>query len=160
MIGGEELGSPYRRTALNVILSILFVVLVFRLVQLQVVYHEELGRKSEENRIRTIIKEPVRGYMYDRNGRLVVDVGPSFSVFVTPAEFDTSKLPLLSSLLREDEHTIRERITKGRIRSAFSPIRVVRDVDFASLAAVEERVFVHVLPPNLRHLRARRRHDI
>ncbi|MCU0452689.1 MAG: penicillin-binding protein 2 [Bacteroidetes bacterium] len=141
MIGFEEFGSGSRRMVLTIALGVAFTILFFRLVQLQVYYHEELGRKSEENRVRTIVREPVRGYMYDRTGRLVVDVGPSFSVFVTPAEFDTSMTGLLASLVQVDPAVIQERLRKGRRYSAFSPTRVVRDVPFTVLSAVEERVF-------------------
>lgn len=141
MIGFEEFGSASRRMTLAIALGVAFAVLFFRLVQLQVYYHEELGRKSEENRVRTVVREPVRGYMYDRNGQLVVDVGPSFSVFITPAEFDTSTTGLLAALLQIEPAVIRERLRKGRRYSSFSPTRIARDVPFTVLAAVEERVF-------------------
>jgi penicillin-binding protein 2 len=141
MIGFEEFGSGSRRMALAIALGVAFAVLFFRLIQLQVYYHEELGRKSEENRVRTVVREPVRGYMYDRNGQLVVDVGPSFSVFVTPAEFDTSTTSLLAGLLQVEPEVLRERLRKGRRYSSFSPTRIARDVPFTVLAAVEERVF-------------------
>lgn len=141
MIGVEEFGSGSRRFALTIILVFGFAVLFFRLVQLQVYYHEELGKKSEENRVRTIVREPVRGYMYDRTGRLVVDVGPSFSIFITPAEFDTAQIGLLSDLLILEPDVIRERLRRGRRYSSFSPARIARDIPFAILAAVEERVF-------------------
>jgi penicillin-binding protein 2 len=113
-----------------------------RLIQLQIYYHEELGKKSEENRIRTITKEALRGYMFDRTGKLVVDVGPSFSIFVTPAEFNTDDLPLLSDILELDEETLNSRIQRGRRRSRFSPVRVARDVEYQNLIAIEERLFM------------------
>ena len=80
MIGSEEFGSPFRRLILHAVIALAFIVLFGRLIALQMLYHEELGKKSDENSVRTVVKEPVRGYMYDRNGTLIVDVGPSFSV--------------------------------------------------------------------------------
>ena len=59
-----------------------------RLYQLQMIYSDEYGKKSEENSVRVIPKEPVRGYMYDRNNVLVVDNRPSFTVTLMPYEFD------------------------------------------------------------------------
>ena len=142
MIGSEQIGLGTRRVALVTILSVMFFALFLRLTQLQIYYHEELGKKSEENRVRTITKEPVRGYMFDRTGKLVVDVGPSFSVFVTPAEFDTSSLPLLSALLDIDSETLFSRVQRGRRRSRFSPVRVARDIDYKKLVDLEERLFL------------------
>lgn len=142
MIGVEEFGSGARRMAISIVLAAGFLVLFFRLVQLQVYYHEELGKKSEENRVRTIVREPVRGYMFDRRGSLVVDVGPSFSVFITPAEFDTANTGVVAWLLNLDPRVIRERLQRGRAYSPFSPARVARDITFSTLSSVEERIFL------------------
>ncbi|MGD1046107.1 MAG: penicillin-binding protein 2 [Bacteroidota bacterium] len=126
---------------LTIVIVLAFGFLLLRLYQLQLLYHTEFGKKSDENSVRTIIKEPVRGYIFDRNGRLVVDVGPAYSITVTPASFDTSTLSFLSSLLQMEPSVIQERLNRGRIYSRFSPVRVKRDVDFKTLAAVEENLY-------------------
>ncbi|MGD0036424.1 MAG: penicillin-binding protein 2, partial [Bacteroidota bacterium] len=140
MINEEEIGAPSRKRVLTIIIVLAFGFLLLRLCQLQLLYHTEFGKKSDENSVRTIVKEPVRGYMFDRNGRLVVDVGPAYSITVTPASFDTSTLSFLSSLLQMEPSMIQERLNRGRIYSRFSPVRVKRDVDFKTLAAVEENL--------------------
>lgn len=142
MSSSENIGTGSRRSALVMILSVAFAVMLLRLIQLQVYYHEELGKKSEENRVRTITREPVRGYMFDRTGKLVVDVGPSFSVFVTPAEFDTSDIGTLAEILQEDREVLLERIQRGRRRSRFSPVRIARDIEYGKLVSLEERLFL------------------
>jgi penicillin-binding protein 2 len=141
MINVEEIGAPSRKRVLTIIIVSAFAFLVLRLYQLQLLSHTEFGRKSDENSVRTIIKEPVRGYMFDRNGRLVVDVGPAYSITVTPATFDTMALSFLSSLLQMEPSVIQERLNRGRIYSRFSPVRVKRDVDFKTLTAVEENLY-------------------
>jgi len=141
MINVEEIGATSRKRVLTIIIMVIFVFLLLRLYQLQLLYHTEFGKKSDENSVRTIIKEPVRGYIFDRNGRLVVDDGPAYSITVTPAAFDTSNLSLLSSLLQMEPSVIQERLTRGRIYSRFSPVRVKRDIDFKTLAAVEENIY-------------------
>ncbi|MEX2088777.1 MAG: hypothetical protein WEB62_03360, partial [Bacteroidota bacterium] len=99
MIHDEQFGTPQRRNALMGAILLIFAVLMVRLYQLQLLYHGELDKKSEENSIRALIKEPIRGYIYDRTGKLVVDVGPSYTVMIVPSEFDKRTMPLLSSLL-------------------------------------------------------------
>jgi penicillin-binding protein 2 len=138
----EEFASPQRANVLVVIVVLLFTVLFMRLYQLQLFYHEELGKKSEENSIRTIVKEPIRGYVFDRNGKLMVDVGPSFSVTVVPSEFEPKFLDVLASLLQTDARLIQDKINKGRSYSRFSPVRVKRDIDFKTLSAIEEHLFL------------------
>ena len=141
MMNVEEIGTSSRKRVLTIIIISAFVFLLLRLFQLQLLYHTEFGKKSDENSVRTIVKEPVRGYMFDRNGKLVVDVGPAYSITVTPASFNTSTLSFLSSLLQMEPSVIQERLDRGIIYSRFSPVRVKRDVDFKTLAAVEENLY-------------------
>jgi penicillin-binding protein 2 len=142
MMNVEEIGAPSRKRVLISIIVVSFAFLLLRLYQLQLLYHTEFGKKSDENSVRTIIKEPVRGYMFDRNGRLMVDVGPAYSINVIPALFDTSTLSVLSSLLQMEPSVVQERLNRGRIYSRFSPVRIRRDVDFKTLAAVEENLYL------------------
>jgi penicillin-binding protein 2 len=142
MISTSEIDISSRRRILAIILLIAFTILFFRLFQLQLLSHTEFGKKSEENSVRIIIKEPVRGYMFDRVGRLVVDDGPAYSITVTPAIFDTTNIPLLSSLLQMDPAVIQGRINRGRAYSRFSPVNIIRDVDFKTLSSMEEHFYL------------------
>ena len=138
----EEFGTLQRQRVLRIIILGIVGVLLFRLYQLQLFYNVELGKKSTENSLRSIVKEPIRGYVFDRNGNLLVDVGPSYTLMVTPAEFDERNLSLLSSILHTDPASIEERIDRGRMHSRFSPTRVKRDIDFKTLSAIEESIYL------------------
>ncbi len=127
-----------RRRTLFVVVGLVFFVFLARLYQLQLIYSEEYGKKSDENSIRTIPKEPVRGYMYDRTGRLVVDNRPAFSVTIMPFEFDVKNIDQLASLLNLEPDFIRERLKKGASYSRFAPVKIKRDIDFKTLSALEE----------------------
>ncbi len=137
----EEIGTLPRQRIFRIVAFGIIAVLLFRLYQLQLYYNVELGKKSTENSLRSIVKEPVRGYIFDRNGTLVADVGPSYTLMVTPAEFDQRTVPLLSSILQADHSEIEERIDRGRVYSRFSPTRVKRDIDFRKLSAIEEVIY-------------------
>ena len=95
-----------KRRVLYAVVAVIFLLFIGRLFQLQMIYSEEYGKKSEENSIRIIPREPVRGYMYDRNGVRVVDNRPSFTVTIMPFEFDKRKigLPRAHALPRPDVH--------------------------------------------------------
>ena len=88
----DEIHVYRKRRILYGVIALVFVLFFGRLYQLQLIYKEEFGKKSEENSIRIIPKEPVRGYMYDRNGTLVVDNRPSFTVTIMPYSSSTTKL--------------------------------------------------------------------
>jgi penicillin-binding protein 2 len=134
----EEFGSAKRKNVLLTVLSIGFLILLGRLYQLQYVYRDEYGKKSEENSIRTVVKVPVRGYVYDRKGKLIVDNRPSYIVMLTPIDFNAANIPLLSSILQMDEESLREKIKKARQFSLFNPTRIKRDIDFTTLSILEE----------------------
>ncbi|MEX0602243.1 MAG: penicillin-binding protein 2 [Bacteroidota bacterium] len=140
--GPGDLASPTRRRVLKAIVLAVVGLLFLRLYQLQLLYHGELGKRSEENSIRSIVREPIRGYMFDRNGTLVVDVGPSFTVTITPSEFDPATIPILSTFLQMDPAAIDERIARGRAYSRFSPTKIRRDIDFPTLSSIEEQVYL------------------
>jgi len=142
MINVEEIGASSRKRVLTSIVLLAFSLLFLRLYQLQFLFYTEFGKKSEENSVRAIIQEPVRGYIFDRTGRLVVDVGPAYSITATPALFDTNNSIFLSSLLQIDPALVQARINKGRAYSRFSPVRIKRDVDFKTLSMVEENLFL------------------
>ena len=140
MIHDEQFGSLERRRTLTIFILAVFALLMLRLYQLQLLYHVEMDKKSEENSVRALVKEPVRGYIYDRNGKLIVDVGPSYSVTLVPAEFEKRNIPLLSSILQMEPQTLEERINRAKVYSPFLPARIKRDVDMRTLAAIEENM--------------------
>jgi penicillin-binding protein 2 len=142
MIHDESFGSPERRRTLTIVVLLMFALLVLRLYQLQLLFHVELDKKSEENSVRALTKDPVRGYMYDRYGRLFVDVGPSYSVTLVPAEFEKQNIGLLSSILQMEPKVLEDRIARARTYSPFLPARIKRDVDMKTLAAIEEHLSV------------------
>jgi len=142
MITDDKIDVSSRRRILTIVIIVVFAILFLRLYHLQLLSYSEFGKKSEENSVRVVIKEPVRGYMFDRNDRLVVDVGPAYTVTVTPASFDTNNLVFLSSLMQVDPAVIKERINRGRTYSRFSPVRILRDIDFKTLSKLEENLYL------------------
>ncbi len=84
------------------------------------------------------MKEPIRGHIFDRNENLLVDSRAAYSVTVTPSEFKETALPFLTATLKLDTTVIRERVKRGRQYSLFAPARIKRDVDFRTLAMIEE----------------------
>jgi len=127
-----------RRNFFYALVSLVAVVFLFRLIQLQVVYEDEYGKRSEENSLRAVVLSPLRGYIYDRNGMLIVDNRPSYTVTITPAEFDTSRLAYLAEILNADTSVILARFLKGQSANRFTPARIMRAVDFKTLAYLEE----------------------
>ena len=84
-----------RLARLTQVLLILLGVLSLRLVQLQFIQGARYARLSDRNRIRRLILPAPRGRIVDRNGVLLADTRPSFTVAVvpTPGTQSSSKIP-------------------------------------------------------------------
>ena len=139
----EEFGTPRRYFVLKVGVLAIVGVLFIRLYMLQLFSYEEYAGESERNSVRMITTEPVRGYIFDRNGKLIVDDGPSFTITVTQSEFYNYKVGELATLLGIDPSTLQDRINRGVVNahSRFTPVKVKRDIDFGTLSSIEEHLF-------------------
>lgn len=72
------------RNKLIVVFGLVFLVLFFRLVQLQLIEGEGYRKVAEENAAKTVPAPAARGVIYDRFGKVMVENRPVFSVQVMP----------------------------------------------------------------------------
>lgn len=91
-----------------VIVVAAFVALASNMYHLQVSEHNELQTRSNDNRIKLLPLAPNRGLIYDRNGVLLAENTPIYSLDVTPEEIDDldSTLSQLQKLLGFPDTTI------------------------------------------------------
>jgi len=69
-----------RLTRLTQVLLLLLGILSARLVQLQLIQGARYARLSDRNRIRKMVLPAPRGRILDRNGVLLADTRPSFTM--------------------------------------------------------------------------------
>ena len=74
-----------RKTLLPTIIIVTSIILLARLFYLQII-DDTLKIKSENNAIKIKYDFPERGYIYDRNGKLLVANQPSYDIMVVPNE--------------------------------------------------------------------------
>ena len=70
------------------LLILLTLFLVARMFYLQVMQHNVYATLSDRNRIQVQSLPPIRGLIYDRNGELIADNIPSFSLTITKERVD------------------------------------------------------------------------
>jgi penicillin-binding protein 2 len=129
-----------RRRVFSWFLGLMFLVLLARLVQLQIVQHEVYFRQSEKNRVRLVTLEPPRGQIYDRNHRPLVENLPCYTLALLPYHYRGKEALLLNlaSFVGVDPNELLQSVRKG-YRTEFQPVKVRRDVPFELLAQIQER---------------------
>lgn len=127
-----------RKNFYYIFTAVIFFVIGGRLVQLQVINPEKFDKDSERNSVKTIITTPARGLIFDRNGKLMVDNKPSYSVTITKKEFDTNAIGVVSTMIDVEPQFIRDELKKIEGTNRFIPTRIMRDVDFRVISFIEE----------------------
>ena len=72
---------------------LLFVVLFFKLYQLQIGRHDELQKKAINQQVRSTVVTASRGTIYDREGRVLAMSATTYTVYVSPAESFSTRMP-------------------------------------------------------------------
>ena len=75
-----------RLIALGFILAFLVLILVGRVWYLQVYQNERFEVLSKDNRVRLVPVPPVRGQIFDRNGKVLAENIPVFTLEIRPSE--------------------------------------------------------------------------
>jgi penicillin-binding protein 2 len=134
----HQMARLHRARGLSIIPIAGALILTGRLFALQVVNQELYSLQSEKNHIRREWVTAQRGLIVDREGKIVADSRPSFSVVAIPREVMASaqSTHLLSEILKTDEEQIRTRLSTG---SRHLPRVLWRDVDFAQVSQIIER---------------------
>lgn len=97
----------------------LFGVLIGRFYQLQVIEHDTYATISDQNRVQVRSVPPTRGLIYDRNGTLIAENRPVFSVTLVPERVEDmertlARLQELLTISEEEMERFRRRLNEPR----------------------------------------------
>lgn len=126
---------------LQVLIIGMVLVVVGRLYQLQILEYETYSPLSRENSIRQEYVNPARGLIYDRNGNLLVDNEPIYTITITPSSFDKDKIPLLAELMEFSEEQVRDRIEEAKQYSWKRSSRLFTEVNFKTFSLIQENIW-------------------
>lgn len=127
--------------ALQVIMISMTLIVLGRIFYLQVVEYDTYAALGQENSVRQEYVDPARGLIYDRNGTLIVDNEPIFSITITPSLFDREKIPLLASLMGVHESVIKARVLQAQEYSWYRTSRLFTEIDFKRFSLIQENLW-------------------
>ena len=128
-----------RKLLLPSLIIIVACLLVLRLFYLQII-DDSLKLKSDNNAIKIKYDYPERGYIYDRNGKLMVANQPSYDIMVIPRDMkniDTLELCELLDITKED---FLEKIAKAKVYSPRLPSVFLPQLNKMEFAAFQEKI--------------------
>ena len=125
-----------RLLLIKIVVLVIVGLLVVRLWQLQVrdgTYYRSL---AQDNRTRSVLLHPVRGFIYDRNGVLLADNVPSFNLYVQLSDVPDREALIgkLVELLSLDKSELNKKIQAPGMET---PVRLKKGVSLKEAALVE-----------------------
>lgn len=142
---------PKRINILGFLAAAIIFSLILRLVFLQIYEGTYFGQLADGNRMRIVATAAPRGTIYDRNGIVMANSRPSFTVELLPnlEKVSPEVVERLSKLLNIPVAEIDEKI---KAHTAFNPVTLKMDVSPQIISIIEEQkdlfpgVFIDVKP--------------
>ncbi|MEO0294335.1 MAG: penicillin-binding protein 2 [candidate division WOR-3 bacterium] len=147
------------KTPKILIISLAFV-LILRLLQLQIIQKDYYRTLSERNRIRREILLPPRGRILSREGDILADSRPSFSLTIYPRQIHSLEIEKLCDIFKMDKEEIARRINPNfssckikRVSFEIASKIIEKQEEFPSVRLITEpvrfyendRVFSHLI---------------
>lgn len=122
------------------VLVLLLAILGGAFFRAQVLRNDDYALRSDMNRLRPQVVPAARGTIFDRNGGIVADNVPGWSISLLPAPLDALRETLLrlQPVLGLSDDRV-DRLLEQARRTPGHPVLVTADGDPAAVAALEER---------------------
>ncbi|ACK71301.1 penicillin-binding protein 2 [Gloeothece citriformis PCC 7424] len=139
---GRTVGRQYQSVLLMILISIVLLGGVgARLFYLQLSQGEVNREKAENNRIRIVPKQPVRGNLFDRKGRVLATTRLTHAAYLWPMAQKRvdwqENIRKIAQLLGVPQDSIEEKVEQAGFNSP-TLIRIARSLTPAQITAIEE----------------------
>jgi penicillin-binding protein 2 len=128
-----------RKIVLPAFIIVTTVVLILRLFYLQII-NDSFKLKSENNAIKIKYDYPERGYIYDRNGTLLVANQPSYDIMVIPRDIKNLDTLEFCQLLAISKDQFLKTIAKAKVYSPRLPSVFLPQLNKLEFAAFQEKI--------------------
>ncbi|MEY2692955.1 MAG: hypothetical protein RIT03_1346 [Bacteroidota bacterium] len=128
-----------RKVVLPTFIIVATTLLILRLFYLQVI-NDSFKLKSENNAIKIKYDYPERGYIYDRNGTLLVANQPSYDIMVVPRDIKNLDTLEFCQLLDITKEQFLKTIAKAKVYSPRLPSVFLPQLNKLEFAAFQEKI--------------------
>lgn len=128
-----------RKVLLPALIIIGASLLLIRIFYLQII-DDSFKLKSDNNAIKIKYDYPERGYIYDRNGVLLVANQPSYDIMVIPRELKNTDTLQFCKLLNITKEDFIQKIEKAKVYSPRLPSVFLAQLNKTEFAAFQEKI--------------------
>ena len=128
-----------RKVVLPTFIIVATALLILRLFYLQII-DDSFKLKSENNAIKIKYDYPERGYIYDRNGTLLVANQPSYDIMVVPRDIKNLDTIEFCQLLDISKEQFLKTIAKAKVYSPRLPSVFLPQLNKLEFAAFQEKI--------------------
>ena len=126
-----------RRVYFSVFVIVMMIAMLLgNLYFLQVIQYQDYQTRSNDNRIKVIPSAPPRGLIFDRNGVLLAENQPEFSLEIIPEQVTDLKQTVqeLTTLLGLDPQNIPRLLDEARHTRKFNPLTLAEQLNEEQVA--------------------------
>lgn len=128
-----------RKALMPALVIITASLLLIRIFYLQII-DDSLKLKSQNNAIKIKYDYPERGYVYDRNGKLLIANQPSYDIMVVPKDVKDINVDEFCKLLNISKEYYDKRMAKANVYSPRLPSVFLAQLNKLEYAAFQEKV--------------------
>lgn len=128
-----------KKILLSSIILIIGITFIGRLSYLQI-FSFSTDQLLEDPAIKAVYDYPERGYIYDRNGKLLVGNDPAYDVMVIPREVKSLDTLEFCGLIGLDKETFIQKLKKARVYSPRLPSVLVPQLSKEDYAKLQEKM--------------------
>ncbi len=129
-----------RKRFLPILISFFGIVMFARLFSLQIL-SEEFGDLSLKNSVLKQFVYPERGYVYDRNGKLLVSNQPMYDLMVVPKDLMSFDTLDLCKMLRLTKQELNKKLAKAKRYSFRAPSVLLGQISKEDYATLQEKMW-------------------
>ena len=123
----------------QIVILIISGLLIIKLFDLQIINNSS-SDFLERASIQKIYEFPERGYIYDRNNKLIVSNEPYYDLMIIPRDVEFKDSTEISKLLNIPIHTFNTKFNKSRIFSNVKPSVFMSGITKNEFALLQEKL--------------------
>lgn len=123
-----------------ILLSFTTLIFISRLLYLQG-FEDSYAEISEKQSAKAEYDYPQRGYIYDRNGKLLAGNQPSYDVMLVPNDLEAFDTLKFANLLKLEKDQLLEKIEQAKIYSYRKPSVITAQLTKSEYASLQENMY-------------------